>query len=209
MKKLVFTFLLFGIVLTGCKQQEEKLADSILGDIEKQIEDNAEVDIDLKRPSKTKPNMALGKIVYKGETVLDKDNFRANVTITKNALLVDLSENGYVMGISVKVPDNYSQRPIKGKFSLSSSKNENFATMLTAIPEEGQKNKFREAPKVYEGELTVLKLTEEEVIVEINGTGGMLDDMHKKEKWQPITATIVCKNPNIVAVGIEKETVYF
>ncbi|MDN3724031.1 hypothetical protein QRD02_06525 [Aequorivita sp. SDUM287046] len=209
MKKLVFIFLLSGIVFFGCKQSEEKLTDSILSDIEKQIEKNADVDIDLKRPSKSKPNKATGKIVYNGETIVNKDDFQANITISKNALLVDLSHNGYVIGVSVKVPDNYEQRPLKGKFTLSSSNNEYFATMLTGIPEEGQKNKFREAPKVYEGELTVLKLTEDEVILEIVGNGGLLVDMHKKEKWQPITVTIMCKNPNIVAVGVEKETIYF
>ncbi|MBA3987294.1 MAG: hypothetical protein H0X63_12145 [Flavobacteriales bacterium] len=209
MKNLI-TILLCTFMLFSCKNAEEKTADSILEKIENTVKEKANLDVNLKQPSKTAQNTTEVQINFGGKTILNKQGLKTYVTLMESGILLDISQGSNKIGLSVAGKEVFNQQPITGVFSLSSTGNNKMAVMMiSGILEDGNEKKYKSFPSVYEGTLTISKLTENEIIINIDGKGGLLADMHKKENWQPITGKIICTMPSIIAHNVEKETLYY
>lgn len=200
---VVFWCLLF---LMNCKNSEEKTMVSSNDKVEI-TEDNKAIKNEVSKQSAI--NSSTLKVDLSGNTIIDKNDFQANVIFLKKALSIELVEGKSTLTIIVRGNNIWEQQPIKSVFENSTDANQLKTIMTAGTIVENDGNDIQKIPMVFEGELTVSKLTEKEVIIKISGKGEILDYASSKEQWKPISMTIICKNPNIKISGANKETVYY
>lgn len=208
MKKIFIPLLCF-LMLLGCKKAEEK-SDSPASEKEEGLaQENKKQVSKLKKNAKASENQASMLLNFGSETIINEDDFSANILLYKTAINIELRERESKILLGISGKETFAQKPIQGVFSRSSTGNHKMAILMAYIVDKNAKGKFIACPGVYEGTLTISKLSEEEIIIEITGKGGLLKDMHNTEAWKDINAKIVCKKPRIIAQEVEKESLYY
>ncbi len=208
MKKIFIPLLCF-LMLLGCKNAEEK-SDSTTSEKEEGLaQENNKQKSKPKNNAKVSENQTSIQLDFGSETIINEDNFSASVLLYKTAINIELRKNDNKVLLGVSGKETFAQKPIQGVFSRSSTGNEKMAILMAYIVDKNAKGKFIACPSVYEGTLTVSKLSEEELVLEVRGRGALLKDMHNTEAWQDINAKIICKKPRIIAQEVEKESLYY
>ena len=114
-------------------------------------------------------------------------------------------ENGKALIATINhIPQNFSL-PLVATFSPTNEYDGTTPvasfTFIQAIED------FTTSPTPFEGSFKILKLTENEIIFEMDGKGGEAIDAENPAVWKHMTAKGVIKSPVIQTFGVEKKDV--
>lgn len=196
----------------ACNKAKESMQDAVTGTMEKVIENKTGTQVDLPDADDIANNG--GYINYKSETktyLTDDKKMQATMIIQKEnedltiALqLVGEAGESFVVTIS-HIPNDFSL-PLKGKFAVNNQYdgiNPSATVLFMNVTENGMM--ASELP--YEGEITLTKLTKDEVKFELAGKGGNASDAESPSNWKAISGSGKLVNPIIMSYGIDKNKV--
>lgn len=210
MKKILFTLTI--ISLFSCNKVKESMQDAVTGTMEKAIENQTGTQVDL--PDAEDMDNNGGFVNYKSENKVylkDDEKMQAAVIFQKDndglSIAFQLTgENGKSFVATVShVPENFSL-PLKGKFAVSNAydgENPSASLIYMNVSESGMM--ISESP--FEGEITITKLTKDEVLFEIDGKGGDASDTDSPSNWKAISGNGKLTSPIIMSYGIDKNNV--
>lgn len=210
MKKTLFTFAILS--LFSCNKAKESMQDAVTGTIEKAIESKTGTQVEL--PDATDMENNGGYINFKSETktyLTDDEKMQASVIFQKDndGLSIALQLTGEAgksfMATISHIPDDFSL-PLKGRFAVSNGYdgiNPSASVIFLNATENGMLTS--EVP--YEGEITITKLSKDEVKFEIAGKGGDASDAESPSNWKPISGNGKLTHPIIMSYGIDKNKV--
>ena len=149
---------------------------------------------------------AESKVYLKGtekmqaSAIFQKDNNGLSIGFTLSG------ESGNSMiAIINHVPENFTL-PLTGNFAVSQrydGKNPVATLMYMNVTE----NNMGTSEVPYEGEMTITKLTKNEMIFTINGKGGDITDADSPSNWKTITGKAKLTSPIIQSYGVDKNNV--
>lgn len=210
MKKILFTLVI--IAIFSCNKVKESMQDAVTGTMEKAIENQTGTQVDLPDAEDMENNG--GFVNYKSENKVylkDNEKMQASVIFQKENEELSIAfqltgENGksFVATLS-HVPENFSL-PLKGKFAVSNAydgENPSASIIYMNVSESGMMTS--ELP--FEGEITITKLTKDEVLFEIQGKGGDASDTDSPSNWKAISGNGKLTSPIIMSYGIDKNNI--
>jgi preprotein translocase subunit SecD len=210
MKKLLFVLAILSIF--SCNKAKESAQDSITRAMEKAIENQTGTQVVL--PDAEDIDKNAGYVTYKSETkvyLTGKEHMQASAVFQKDndGLSIGFTLSGEkgnsMIAIINHVPEDFSL-PLTGKFALSNrydGKTPVATIMYMNVTENGMMSS--EVP--YEGEMTITKLTKNQINFEINGKGGDPTDAESPSNWKTITGKGKLEYPIIQSFGIDKNNV--
>ncbi len=210
MKKIILTFAVLSIF--SCNKAKESMQDAVTGAMEEAIESKTGTKVDLPDASDMENNG--GYINYKSETktyLTDDEKMQATVIIQKEneELSIALQLTGeagksFIATIS-HIPNDFSL-PLKGKFAVSNAY-DGTNPSATVLFMNATENGMMTSELPYEGEITITKLSKDEVKFEIAGKGGNASDAESPSNWKSISGKGKLTNPIIMSYGIDKNNV--
>lgn len=210
MKKIIFTLTILS--LFSCNKAKESMQDAVTGAMEEAIENQTGTQVELPDASDMENNG--GYINYKSETktYLTKDEkMQASLIFQKDndGLSIALQLTGeagksFLATIS-HVPEDFSL-PLKGKFAVS-NKYDGINPSASVLFMNATENGMMTSEVPYEGEITITKLSKDEVEFEIAGKGGDASDAESPSNWKSILGNGKLTNPIIMSYGIDKNKV--
>jgi hypothetical protein len=210
MKKIIFTLTILS--LFSCNKAKESMQDAVTGAMEEAIENQTGTQVELPDASDMENNG--GYINYKSETktYLTKDEkMQASLIFQKDndGLSIALQLTGeagksFLATIS-HVPEDFSL-PLKGKFAVS-NKYDGINPSASVLFMNATENGMMASEVPYEGEITITKLSKDEVEFEIAGKGGDASDAESPSNWKSILGNGKLTNPIIMSYGIDKNKV--
>lgn len=210
MKKIIFTLTILS--LFSCNKAKESMQDAVTGAMEEAIENQTGTQVELPDASDMENNG--GYINYKSETktYLTKDEkMQASLIFQKDndGLSIALQLTGeagksFLATIS-HVPEDFSL-PLNGKFAVS-NKYDGINPSASVLFMNATENGMMASEVPYEGEITITKLSKDEVEFEIAGKGGDASDAESPSNWKSILGNGKLTNPIIMSYGIDKNKV--
>ncbi len=210
MKKLLFTITILS--LFSCNKAKESMQDVIKSATERAIEAKTGNKINLPDVSDIENNA--GFISYKSESKVylkGTEKMQASAIFQKdnNGLSIGFTLSGEsgnsMIAIINHVPENFTL-PLTGNFAVSQrydGKNPVATLMYMNVTE----NNMGTSEVPYEGEMTITKLTKNEMIFTINGKGGDITDADSPSNWKTITGKAKLTSPIIQSYGVDKNNV--
>ena len=206
MKIGTITFCLF-LVFFSCKDVQDKATESVTNTvIEKTLENAGVATENIARANK---NATQVSISLEDKKLFDKDVFNGIVNATERMIVFSLdSENDDAkINISFSGLKNMLEvKPISGKNEEGKldPKDANGTVVSITMAKE---NEY--AYTLLEGEATISKLNQDEVIIDFSGKAGSFPDANKPENWKPIQGKIVSKYPVMNFIQIKKEDLFY
>jgi hypothetical protein len=210
MKKTIFTLTILS--LFSCNKAKESMQDAVTGAMEEAIESKTGTQVELPNASDMENNG--GYINYKSETktyLTNDEKMQASLIFQKDndGLSIALQLTGeagksFLATIS-HIPNDFSL-PLKGKFAVS-NKYDGINPSASVIFMNATENGMMTSEVPYEGEITITKLTKDEVLFEIAGKGGDASDAESPSNWKAISGNGKLTNPIIMSYGIDKNKV--
>ncbi|GEM_PF-1532681 len=210
MKKTLFTIAILS--LFSCNKAKESMHDAVTGGMEKAIENKTGTQVELPDASDMENNG--GFINYKvANKVFLKADEKMQATAIFNKDQEGLSialqlvgENGKSFLATIShIPENFTL-PLKGKFAVS-NKYDGINPTATVLFMNATENGMMTSEVPYEGEITITKLSKDEVKFEIAGKGGNATDADSPSNWKPISGNGKITSPIILSYGIDKNNV--
>ena len=210
MKKLILTLTLLSIF--SCNKAKESAQDVMTNAMENAVENQTGTQVDL--PDAADLDQNAGYISYKSESkvyLTGKEHMQASAIFQKDkdGLSIGFTLSGEggnsMIAIINHIPEDFSL-PLTGKFAVSNNydgKNPVATLMYMNVTENGMMTS--EVP--YEGELTITKLTKDEMTFTINGKGGDPTDAESPSNWKTITGKGKLEYPILQSFGIDKNNV--
>jgi hypothetical protein len=213
MKKTI-TIILTTLTFLACNKAKESIQNGTKNAMETVIESKTGTQVSI--PDVTNMENNAGYISYKTDkTVYTKGTERMQATVTinkeknKENLMIALQlvgETGKSFILTLgEVPTNFSL-PLTGKFSTNNAydgKNPTALFMFLNTTQNGVQN--TENP--FEGEFTIHKLSEKEVVFSLKGKGSNASNLESPSNWVGITGNGKLINPIILSYGIDKNNV--
>jgi hypothetical protein len=188
------------------------MQDAVTGAMEEAIESKTGTQVELPNASDMENNG--GYINYKSETktyLTNDEKMQASLIFQKDndGLSIALQLTGeagksFLATIS-HIPNDFSL-PLKGKFAVS-NKYDGINPSASVIFMNATENGMMTSEVPYEGEITITKLTKDEVLFEIAGKGGDASDAESPSNWKAISGNGKLTNPIIMSYGIDKNKV--
>lgn len=210
MKKTLLTLAIISIF--SCNKAKESAQDAITGAMEKAIENKTGTQVDLPDAEDMDNNAGLvnyksakkiyldGKEKMQATAIFQKDNEGLSIALQ----LTGEAGKSFIATLS-HVPEKFSL-PLKGKFAVSNSydgTNPVGAVMFMDVSENGMMTS--EVP--YEGEISITKLSKENIEFEIQGKGSDASDADSPSNWKVISGSGKMISPIIMSYGIDKNNV--
>jgi hypothetical protein len=200
------------LTILSCNKAKESANDAITNAMENAIENQTGTQIDL--PDAADMDKNAGFMSYKSTTkvyLTGKEHMQASAIFQKDkdGLSIGFTLSGEkgnsMIAIINHVPEDFSL-PLTGKFAVSNrydGTNPVATLMYMNVTENGMMTS--EVP--YEGEMTITKLTKDEITFEINGKGGDPTDAESPSNWKAITGKGKLEYPILQSFGIDKNNV--
>jgi hypothetical protein len=211
--KLKFITLILPILcFAACNGAKDTAQDALTNQMEKAIEARTGNKVDLGTADSYENNSGSLSFVSDGQTYLKSDEkFQAIAVFQKDKEGLGMSfqltgaEGKSLLVIIKHIPEDFTI-PLTGKFAVSNNYdgvNPVATMMLMQTSENGVLN----SPMPFEGTLTVSKLTEAEIIFEVDAKGGHTTDAESPSAWKSIKVSGKMKSPIIQTSGIDKKAV--
>ena len=210
MKKILFILTL--MTLFSCNKAKESMQDAVTGAMEKAIESNTGTKVELPDAEDLENNA--GFVNYKSNNkVYLKDDERMQATVIfqkeNEELTIALQltgENGKSFIATINHVSEDFSLPLKGKFAVSNAYDgvNPSATVLYMNATEGG---MMTSELPFEGEISISKLTKEEVLFEIKGKGGDASNTDSPSNWNAISGNGKLTSPIIMSYGIDKNNI--
>ncbi len=210
MKKILFTLTVLSIL--SCNKAKEGMQDMVTGAMEEAIEAQTGVSIEMPDASDTDKNA--GFMSYRSESKVHvdaKQKMTAGAVFQKDNDGLTISfqlagEDGMsIMAAISHIPEDFTL-PLIGKFAVS-NRYDGVNPVATVMYMNVTENGMISSEIPYEGEMTITKLTKNEITFEINGKGGDITDAESPSNWKPITGKANLQYPIIQSFGIDKNNV--
>lgn len=206
MKKI--NLLVIAIVLfLSCQDVKDKATESVTNSvIEKTLD---QVGVASENIERANQNQAAIEIIYDGKPLFTtEENFKAVMnTAGKQMMVFSIDSDDAKINISFSGLKNMLDvKPIVGKNEQGKldPKDANGTVVSVTMAKE---NGF--AYTLLEGEATISKLNQDEVIIEFSGKAGNFLDANKPENWKPIQGKIVCNYPVMNFIQVKKEDLFY
>lgn len=132
--------------------------------------------------------------------------FKGEVTVTNNFLHLNFFDQFESNVILVLGGDNwFMYKPVKKIVTVENSMNA--SVMIGKIIDKAQ-HKGR-GYLMTDGTIEVKTLTQDKIIIELNGKVGRYMGERDPSKWNSLKSVIICKKPQIKLQGVTPEKVYY
>lgn len=206
MKKI--SLLLIAMQLNiSCQDAKDKATESVTNSvIEKTLD---QVGVASENIERANQNQAKIEITYDDKPLFTtEENFKAIMnTAGKQMMVFSIDSDDAKINISFSGLKNMLDvKPISGKNEEGKldPRDANGTVVSVTMAKE---NGF--AYTLLEGEATIAKLNQDEVIIEFSGKAGNFLDANKPENWKPIQGKIVCKYPVMNFIQVKKEDLFY
>lgn len=204
--------LLVSSCFIACNGAKDTAQDALTNQMERAIEAKTGNKVDLGTADSYENNGGSVSFVSNGQTYIKTDEkFQAIAVFQKDKEGLGMSfqltgaEGKSLLVIIKHIPEDFTI-PLTGKFKVSNSYdgvNPVATMMLMQTSENGVLN----SSMPFEGTLTVSKLTEAEIIFEVDAKGGHTTDAESPSAWKSIKVSGKMKSPIIQTSGIDKQAV--
>lgn len=194
-------------LVSSCQQAKDNATESVTNAvIEKTLD---QVGVASENIDRANQNKAEIEITYDGETLFSKEeNFRTIMNVAgKQMMVFSIDSEDSKINISFSgLKDMIDAKPIigKNKDGKLDPKEANGTVVTIVIAKE---NGF--AYTLLDGEATLSKLNQDEVVIEFSGKAGTFLDANKPENWQPIQGKVVSKYPVMNFIQVKKEELFY
>ena len=208
-----FSNLILGaFILASCGRAQDSMQDAVTATMEKAIEENVGVSVDLGDAASFRENAGSVDFIVGDKIYLQKSNklvANAIFMLEEGGLAISFqmanAKGGSLIAMINHIPRDFSL-PLVGKFSVSNSYDGENPVASLMYMETGEAGMMM-TPMPYEGTLTITKLTEEEMEFEAVAKGGEPIDAENPANWKPIQVKGSLKMPIIQSLGIDKDDV--
>jgi hypothetical protein len=203
--KLTFLILLSLITLFGCNKAKDKASESVTNTIiEKTFKQAGVATENIKRANKNSADIA---IEYDGENLFADDVFTTIVNVTERMIVFSFNSKDEKITISFSgLKDMLDSKPIIGKYMPGKADPKDANGTVVAITM-AKDNGF--AYTLAEGEATILKINQDEVIIDFSGKAATFLAANSPENWKPIQGKIVSKYPAANFIKVKKEDLFY
>lgn len=210
MKGTILTLIILSFL--SCNKAKESMQDAVTDGMEKAIENKTGTQVELPDASDMENNGGFINYKVANKVFLKADEkMQATAIFNKDqeGLSIALQLTGeagksFMVTIS-HIPDDFSL-PLKGKFAVS-NKYDGINPSASVLFMNATENGMMTSELPYEGEITISKLTKDEVLFEIAAKGGDAIDAESPSNWKPIFGNGKLTNPIILSQGIDKNKV--
>lgn len=191
----------------SCQDAKDKATESVTNSvIEKTLD---QVGVASENIERANQNQAKIEITYDDKSLFTtEENFKAIMnTAGKQMMVFSIDSDDAKINISFSGLKNMLDvKPISGKNEEGKldPRDANGTVVSVTMAKE---NGF--AYTLLEGEATIAKLNQDEVIIEFSGKAGNFLDANKPENWKPIQGKIVCKYPVMNFIQVKKEDLFY
>lgn len=197
MKKI--HLLLLAFLVWGCSNIEDKIAHEV-GEMaaETLIGENVEIE----NVANQNKNKATADLLFDGKPLMSATTEMAGTVVIVGDAMVTLSlsndDEHFLIGFTVDEADKtmLQQHPIQGTALLEDKKGIGFS--LTFARQEGAGLSF------VRGQATIDQLTDEKVVLTINGKATDLLNVTKEETFKSLTGTLTLEYPTLMFRGSDK-----
>lgn len=205
--KILLLILSIYFTLLSCKHIEDKAKESVTKSvIDKTLKQASVSTTNIERANKNETMVA---IAFNEEHLFDKEKrFRTIMnTIGKQMIVFSIDSDDSKINISFSGLKNMLDlKPIVGKNEDGKLEpkdaNDTVVTIVMA-----KENGF--AYKLLDGEATILKLSQNEIVIVFSGKAGTFLDANTPENWKPIYGKIICKYPVMNLIQVKKEELIY
>ncbi|MVO09480.1 hypothetical protein GOQ30_09955 [Flavobacterium sp. TP390] len=206
MKKI--SLLLIAMQLNiSCQDAKDKTTESVTNSvIEKTLDQVGVASENIERANQNQANI---EITYDGKPLFTtEENFKTIMNIAgKQMMVFSIDSDDAKINIAFSGLKNMLDvKPISGKNEEGKldPKDANGTVVSITMAKE---NEY--AYTLLEGEATISKLNQDEVIIDFAGKAGSFLDANKPENWKPIQGKIVSKYPVMNFIQIKKEDLFY
>ncbi|WP_445710451.1 hypothetical protein [Flavobacterium sp.] len=195
------------LVFISCQNAKDKATESVTNSvIEKTLDQVGVASENIERANQNKADIT---ITYDGETLFSKEeNFRTIMNVAgKQMMVFSIDSEDSKINISFSgLKDMLDAKPIigKNKDGKLAPKDANGTVVTIVIAKE---NGF--AYTLLDGEATLSKLNQDEVVIEFSGKAGTFLDANKPENWKSIQGKIISKYPVMNFIQVKKEELFY
>lgn len=195
------------LVFISCQNAKDKATESVTNSvIEKTLDQVGVASENIERANQNNTEI---EISYDGENLFGKgENFRTIMnTAGKQMMVFSIDSEDSKINISFSgLKDMLDSKPIigKNKDGKLDPKDANGTVVTITMAKE---NGF--VYTLLDGEATISKLNQDEVVIEFSGKAGTFLDANKPENWQPIQGKVVSKYPVMNFIQVRKEELFY
>ena len=195
------------LVFISCQNAKDKATESVTNSvIEKTLDQVGVASENIERANQNKADII---ITYDGETLFSKEeNFRTIMNVAgKQMMVFSIDSEDSKINISFSgLKDMLDAKPIigKNKDGKLDPKDANGTVVTIVIAKE---NGF--AYTLLDGQATLSKLNQDEVVIEFSGKAGTFLDANKPENWKSMQGKIISKYPVMNFIQVKKEELFY
>lgn len=206
MKKI--SLLLIAMQLNiSCQDAKDKATESVTNSvIEKTLD---QVGVASENIERANQNQAKIEITYDDKPLFTTEEYFKAImnTAGKQMMVFSIDSDDSKINISFSGLKNMLDvKPIVGKNEEGKLDPKDINGTVVSVTM-AKENGF--AYTLLEGEATIAKLNQDEVIIEFSGKAGNFLDANKPENWKPIQGKIVCKYPVMNFIQVKKEDLFY
>lgn len=203
----IYLLLISILLLISCQKAKDNATESVTNSvIEKTLEQVGVASENIERANK---NNAEVYIDFDGEKLFSTDeNFKTIMNVAgKQMIVFSIDSEDSKINISFSgLKDMIDTKPIIGKNEDGklNPKDAN-GTVVTVVM--AKDNGF--AYTLLEGEATILKISQDEVVIDFSGKAAPFLDANTPENWKSIQGRIVSKFPVMNFIQVKKEELFY